>query len=200
MPASEEVVANEALYLIGEKGTLTDIDGTDALSVLVNTFFDETRDEVCKMIPWNCLKTTTTLSLTSATAESSYTSKHTLATTVLTVLNINGDKKKPFERRGVTLYTNEASGYFLHTAKATDPTTWSQLLSEAIVTLLAHKMCMRRTGDPQLALMLYQEFLNRMIAGANAELLEGNAAEYAEMFTVVQQLVPPVLRPPEGSG
>lgn len=178
-------VANLALYRIGEKGTITDITSTsDELAVLCNTFYDDTRNEVQKIIPWSCLKTATTLSLNDATS-STFAKSHTLASTVLSVLNISDDPDLVFDRRGSLLLTNETSGYFVHTAVETTVSSWDPALIDAIAIRLASKICIRRTGDVQLYTALVQEYFTILVASAKLNLVEGDMNDVDTLLSVV---------------
>ncbi len=185
-------ISNQALYKIGEKGTLTDITSDSGeLADLCELFYYDTRNEVQKIMPWTCLKTQTTLSTTAAGAVSAYSWYHTLAATVLGVLTINDDDTKPFERRGAVLYCNEETGYFVHTAVEADVSLWDPLLVEAIVQRLASKISKRRTGSTQDAIALYQEYLSTLLSAAKTHIIEGAGEEYEDMIAIMMGQFPP---------
>lgn len=190
MASTDEDLANAALYSIGEKGTIVDLDtDTGELADLVNAFIADVKYAVQRTIPWACLKTSTALTA-SANTTSKYGYQHTCASTVLTVLNINSDEDILFERRGTLLLFPVATGYFEHTAKSDTVTAWSPLLVQAVVELLASKLCIRRTGSPQTALMLYQQYLSTLFAAAKAEIVDGYGVEYLDVIASLQQLFP----------
>lgn len=182
-------VANLALGRIGSK-IISDIAGSGNVPETCNLYYEDVRDEVCGIIPWTCLQATTTLSLGDGSTVSNFSGVHTLAATVLIVVNINGKRNIPFERRKTNLYTNETSGYFVHTAKETDPSLWDRLLLAAVEARLTSKIAVRLAGNTQMALMAFQEYMTILMMAIKRDLSEGDAQEYLQMVAGLAQMFP----------
>jgi len=160
---TETAVANLALQRIG-LGIISDIDtpGTDKAALAVSRIFADTRDEVCRMFPWASVTGRTVIS-SSAAPESAYDYKQTLAGTVLRVLGIDDLAQTPnidYRIEGTTIFFDAADGgYIRHITQTATVATWDPLLLEAIVLRLAVKLCPWLTGDGQLMITLWQEFI-----------------------------------------
>jgi len=185
--SSETDVANLALLRVGA-AKIDSIDDTSDWAKTVKHFYIDTRDEICKLLPWSCLITRTALS-TSAAAESTFGYKHTLASTVLTVLTVGNDTDKPFAVEGLTLFTNEETGYFKHTAQEATIANWDAILLSCIEVRLASKIAFRITGNIELYAMLYQEFLALLSVAIKLKIVE-DTKEANETITMLQQINP----------
>ncbi len=183
----EPGVANLALQRVGARTITTLADG-DRNANAVNLVFADIRDEVMRTFPWACLIGRTALS-TSGSSNATFSYTHTLAATVLRVLDINGDGAILFRREGTTLYTNEATGYIRTISMSATVTEWDPLLVSAIECRMASKIAVKIAQDKELAQILFQEYI--MILGLAIKLEAIEQHEDNEKILQMMQNISP---------
>ncbi len=189
-------VANLALQRIGIKVS-TDLAGTDKVSTAANRVLSDTRDEVQRMFPWNCIITREALS-TSAAGTASFGYVHTLGLTCLRVLEVidtaeDEAENIPYRREYRYLYTDRSSGYVRFTQQTTNITPWDPLMLSAIETRMASKLAIWLTGKLQLSQLLFQDFIQTVGVAVQVGAMEGEFEDNIKTLAMLQQEMIPVL-------
>jgi len=185
--STEVGVANLALQRVGAKA-ITAFSGTDRNSITVNLAFYDVCNEVQRTFPWACLIGRTVLD-TSAADNSSFAFTHSLAATVLRVLEIDGDPAVKFRIEGPLLYTNKETGYFRSVNSSATVTGWDSLLVSAIEARLASKIAVKIAQDKELAQMMFQEYI--MVLGIAIKLAAIEQHEDNEKILQMMQNMSP---------
>lgn len=190
-------VANLALQRIGVKAS-TDLAGTDKKSVAANRILSDTRDEVQRMFPWNCLINREALS-TSAAGTSSFGYVHTLGLTCLRVLEVMDTadanaENIPYRREYRYLYTDQSTGYVRYIKQTTNITPWDPFLLAAIETRMASRLAVWLTGQIALTQTLNQEFMQTIAAAIQVRAMEGKFEENRKLLAILDpQFVPALM-------
>lgn len=159
---TETQAANLALIRIGKPGNISDLDSdTDKTATAARLLFPDTRDEVASILPWSSLVSRTAISTTTASGESLFDYKQTLADSVLRVIDIidlSGTENYDWRREQTTIYYNATTGFIRHIDRVASVTVWDPLFVSAFVARLGHKLALHLTSNLQIAAMLQQEY------------------------------------------
>ena len=188
--ATVEDICNLALDRVGVTDSISDYtnDPSDTAKAM-RRLFPTSVAYIESLFPWTCLKGVTVLSTNTATnAKFSYT--HTVASTVLTIIDINGDDSELFERQGTELLINSDTGYFTHTTYDDTPADWDHMLVAAVVAYMAIKLSARVTKDPNFGLLLNQEYLAVLTSAVKLAAIEGDSAKFMDLIAAMSQYFP----------
>jgi len=189
-------VANLALQRIGVKAS-TDLAGTDKKSVAANRILSDTRDEVQRMFPWNCLINRQVLS-TGTAGTSSFSYIHTLGATCLRVLEVldSADdyaENIPYRREGDYLYTDQKTGYVRYIKQTTNITPWDPFLLSAIESRMASKLAVWLTGKIALGQVMHQDFMQTISLAINVRAMEGKFEDNRKLLAMLDMQYVPLL-------
>lgn len=165
---SPTVIANDALALMGAKA-ITDIDGTDASSVLCKQYYDSSWIDVLGAYPWK--ETIKRASPTAGTVEDYdfYDYQFVFPSDfvdLITVFDDSGTEITAFEQRGNFIYTDEETVYIEYISSSgilldtyATGTTYIPIYVQHLASILiASKIAFRITQNESLMQTLYQEY------------------------------------------
>lgn len=176
--ATEVEIANLALQRIGIAPITALATTGSKATIAVNRIFADTRDEVQRMFPWNCIINRIALSPTTVGSTfSSFTYVHTLAADCLRVLEVidttdSGAENIPYTLEYLHLYFDTAAGYIRYLKQTTNITPWDPLMLTAIETRLASKLAIWLTGKSAMAQQMHQEFLQTISVAIQVRAME----------------------------
>lgn len=152
---------NKALRRIGSESiTISEANNPASKnSKVVVSYYDDTVKEVLRILPWNAAIARAQVTGV-ADATTNFTNKYALTgiTDLVRTLEINGNQAIPYRLEGSDLFCSETTPIRLRYIKKLTPPFTDPILTEAVVSRLASKICYAITGLADLAQVLYQEF------------------------------------------
>ena len=168
MATSRTAIANMALSLIGSEQIQSFDQPEDKIERIINTFFEETYEEVCTEFPWNFCTRVAQLAETQSTPVDSYSNSFSIpnAPKCLRVIGLEnvGNADPKWERRGDELLVNSSECYIKYIYKVDDIRKVPAHIVRCISTLLASKIAVPIEGveGSQLA-SYYQDQYDRIV-------------------------------------
>jgi hypothetical protein len=161
MASSRTAIANMALGKINQAAIQDFQNATDKVERVINTYFEDTYEEVCTEFPWNFCTDTKELAANQGTPvgfSNSFAIPNTPKT--LRVLGIEevGNTDPAWEKRGDELLINAATCTIKRLYKVEDITKVPSHIVNCIATLLASRIAIPILGvEGQSLMQLYQQ-------------------------------------------
>ncbi len=165
MATSEIELCNLALSAIGQDNIVTlsppQPDGPSAEQCVLH--YAKQRDTVLRSHWWNAATKRVTLALISGSPIFGYTFAYQLPTDYIRLCDVNEDGLLTFRLtryrvEGRQILTHDSTGNAIYVHRLTNVSQMDEGLKDAIVALLAAKMCIKLTGDETRKRELMKEF------------------------------------------
>lgn len=156
MASSFVQIANSALIKVGADTITSFADGTTESNV-VNARYEECRDIVLRMHPWNCAVTRVVLAALVTVPAYDFSTEYQLPADCLRVLDVEGDVEYRIEGRKLLADSTPINLKYIR--RITDPNELDVLCAEAIAFYLAYDISYKlmQSGDHRNA--IYEGFL-----------------------------------------
>ncbi len=159
MAQSEVKICNLALSLLGERKTISSLTDSDSETARVcNKHYEHTRDSLLEAFTFNFSMKGAELSLDAGSDPvGEFTNLFQLPTDCLRVIEIYNSRSR-YEVKGRLLYANDGTVKIKYISKETNPTLFSALFTEALITKLAANMADDLSGSRERRAQLLIEF------------------------------------------
>jgi hypothetical protein len=144
--ASIVELANQALYMLGQKSIISMTEDSEAAR-LCNGRFVYNRDATIRSYPWNSAMARATLAQSAVTPTWEFDYKYALPTVPLCLRVLKIEENYSWKIEGRFLLTDASTCNILYLARITDVNEMEFLLREAIAARLAADICFALTGS-----------------------------------------------------
>jgi len=156
MASSWVAVANAALIKLGTSTIISFDDGTKQAN-LAKLRYEEVRDIVLRMHPWNCAMSRVIMSPLVSTPAFEFSNEFQLPSDLLRVIEIQ-PVETPYKVEGRKLLADATQLDLKYIYRVTDPTQLDVLCTEAIACYLAYDICYALMQDAGLQDVKWSEF------------------------------------------
>lgn len=163
MSMDEVTLCNLALSRLGSRG-ITTLNDASAEAKACALHYDQVRDELLRLHPWNFARARTTLNKMVPTPSFvfGYAYVYALPDDCLRVMSINeadvwSNPSEEYEIEGRIILTNAETVQLKYVGRITNPDFYDPLFTKVMVVDLASVIAEKVTGNPQMAQALTQE-------------------------------------------
>jgi len=177
--ASKISICNRALIYIGGN-SISSIDEGSREANLCKAVFDDVRDEVLQMHPWDEARARQELAQLSDAPAFGYSYKYNLPTDpyCLKVLTLNEDtygQSAAFTVEGRELLTDEDTAQITYTSRLTDPRKFSPLLATTIAAALGAAIALKLSTSTSLAETAFKFYIAKLAEARGENAQQGTA-------------------------
>lgn len=146
MAVSETSIANSALVLLGQK-RINSLEESSKTAILLKDRFDDVRDEVLRMHPWNFATKRASLAKSAVAPTWGFANSFELPADCLRLLEVENPAGYPYRVEGREIVTDlGAPLQIIYTAQITDPVEMDVLFRQAFAAALAADIAEAVTG------------------------------------------------------
>lgn len=169
--ADKTSIANRALSIIGSK-RVSNIETTDTKPArVINEMYDEVRDAMLTLIPWNFAVKRTSLAPDGTAPSWGWTYAYTPPADFMSLYRIRYNPKYEFEDNKIL--TDEGTTlYIKYIYKQTNEAKFSPLFAEALGARLGYEICEIITQSNTKKAKAYQNYLVKLDEAARVDSLE----------------------------
>lgn len=177
MATTNIAIANSALIKLGTSTILSFTDGTKEAN-LCNLRFEECRDIVLRLHPWNCAITRVQLAPLVTEPAFGFTVEFQLPTDLLRVLYVDPiENDIDYRIEGRKLLADVTTIDLVYVKKVTDPTEMDVLMAEALATYLAYDISYSLTQSAEMQTRMWDSFIKILASARSADAKEEPARE-----------------------
>lgn len=149
-------------------------------AVYCNLYYAHTRDEVLRGRDWKCATRTQSLAQESTTPLFDWNYQYQLPEDPKFLRLIAVSPKSSYERNGDKLLSDEIALDLKYVAQLTDPEQIDPDLAEAIITRLASKLATSVANKPNLAKLLFAEYMGMVQLASEADGADSSGDDIAK--------------------